>query len=223
LDSSTKTCSQCGGTKPAHDFKKTKLWCADCVRAYHAEWRRRPEVQERQRIHRERARLAQYGLDFNDYARMLEAQQHVCAICSERCKTGRQLAVDHCHTTGVTRGLLCSVCNLIVGRREHGRLKAENLTLAVDRYLAVYGYGSPVLAEGVGLGPLPSRRRRKKEKPYDPDSRAKRLTSVQVVEIRRRVAAGESRRALAREIGVANSTIVRIASGELWRDAVVPI
>ena len=35
----------------------------------------------------------------------------VCEICGKSCKTGRSLAVDHCHQTNQFRGLLCAVCN----------------------------------------------------------------------------------------------------------------
>jgi hypothetical protein len=222
LDSSTKACTRCGQDKPAHEFKKAKLWCADCQDAYFKEWRRRPDVKERQRAHRERAKLAQYGLDLDDYARMLEAQGSACAICHQQCKTGRRLAVDHDHATGITRGLLCTICNLIVGRREHGQLKREDWSRAADHYLATFGNGNPLLGEGVGLGPLPSRARRRVEKQKDPDARGKRFTTAQVAEIRRRIAGGESRRGLARELGVAHTTILRIASGQLWKDAPVP-
>jgi hypothetical protein len=61
------------------------------------------------------------GLD--DYSRMLDEQGGVCAICkrneSARAPgqtTSRHLAVDHCHSTGKIRGLLCTACNLIVGK-----------------------------------------------------------------------------------------------------------
>lgn len=48
---------------------------------------------------------------------MLEGQNHVCAICSRpetRGKT-KYLSVDHCHTTGKVRGLLCAKCNTVLG------------------------------------------------------------------------------------------------------------
>lgn len=57
-----------------------------------------------------------YGITADDYARMLEQQEHKCAICGiEQCASGRNFAVDHCHTTKVIRGLLCSNCNTSLG------------------------------------------------------------------------------------------------------------
>ncbi|MFC5214859.1 endonuclease domain-containing protein [Streptomyces coerulescens] len=63
----------------------------------------------------ERARewARQYGLDAATVLEMLEGQQRACAIC------GRHIAerfyIDHCHATGVVRGILCSNCNTALG------------------------------------------------------------------------------------------------------------
>jgi len=52
-----------------------------------------------------------YGISLSDYNSRLNAQGAVCAICHEKEPTGRALAVDHQHSTGHVRGLLCSRCN----------------------------------------------------------------------------------------------------------------
>ena len=47
---------------------------------------------------------------------MLENQNYKCKIClADNKKYKRQLAVDHCHTTGKIRGLLCTPCNISLG------------------------------------------------------------------------------------------------------------
>lgn len=52
---------------------------------------------------------ATYGLLPGEYDQLLEAQGGRCAICGG---TRRQrLSVDHCHATGLVRGLLCRMCN----------------------------------------------------------------------------------------------------------------
>ena len=48
----------------------------------------------------------------------MATQQDACAICRRRCATGRRLAVDHDHTTGRVRGLLCFRCNTSLARYE---------------------------------------------------------------------------------------------------------
>ncbi len=61
-----------------------------------------------------------YGIDLQDYGRMLESQNGVCAVCA-RPETQKQkgrvraLSVDHCHRTGKIRGLLCAGCNSGIG------------------------------------------------------------------------------------------------------------
>lgn len=46
-----------------------------------------------------------------DYQRLLDQQGGACAICEREC----ELVVDHCHQTGVVRGLLCGACNSGLG------------------------------------------------------------------------------------------------------------
>lgn len=55
----------------------------------------------------------QFTLD--EYQALLAAQAGICAICAKP-PTDRNLAVDHCHTTGMIRGLLCIPCNTGLGK-----------------------------------------------------------------------------------------------------------
>lgn len=61
-----------------------------------------------------------YGLTLQDYENLYVAQGGLCAICS-RPETKKlagkllRLCVDHNHTTGKVRGLLCSRCNVAIG------------------------------------------------------------------------------------------------------------
>jgi len=62
-----------------------------------------------------------YGIDYSLYQRMAEEQRHVCKICGEegfimnKERHKLKLVVDHCHTTGMVRGLLCHNCNRALG------------------------------------------------------------------------------------------------------------
>lgn len=62
------------------------------------------------------------GFEFTgeQYRALLRKQHGVCAICHEperRVIRGRvnRLSIDHCHTTGRVRGLLCTGCNRGLG------------------------------------------------------------------------------------------------------------
>lgn len=59
-----------------------------------------------------------YGITLEQYQELLAKQDGRCAIC----KRDRPLSVDHCHTTGRIRGLLCSSCNIVVGHIENDRM-----------------------------------------------------------------------------------------------------
>ena len=61
--------------------------------------------------HREKSYKRKYGLDLNGYVELLEAQNGACAICAGAHSDGRPLYVDHDHSTGKVRGLLCMGCN----------------------------------------------------------------------------------------------------------------
>jgi Recombination endonuclease VII len=57
---------------------------------------------------------SKYGIDLAEYQRLLEMQDGGCAICGR--KPGKTpLHVDHNHTTGIVRGLLCHQCNWYLG------------------------------------------------------------------------------------------------------------
>jgi len=58
-----------------------------------------------------------FGLTLEDYDLILEKQGGVCGVC-RREKPGERIynfAVDHCHSTGKIRGLLCTRCNIAMG------------------------------------------------------------------------------------------------------------
>lgn len=70
----------------------------------------------------EKERAAQmkyrYGVIYDDYLIMLEEQDQSCAICYtvfDPSSRGTSACVDHCHSTGKVRGILCGTCNTGIG------------------------------------------------------------------------------------------------------------
>ena len=64
------------------------------------------------------AALRRFGITAAVYDVLFASQGGVCAICRGGNKSGRRLAIDHCHETGKIRGLLCASCNVFLGRLE---------------------------------------------------------------------------------------------------------
>ena len=79
-------------------------------------WRdaNRELVRECGRNNTRKVLYARYGLAPGEYEKMLDDQDGRCAICGVE-PGARPLSVDHCHETGVVRGLLCHGCNTGIG------------------------------------------------------------------------------------------------------------
>lgn len=53
-----------------------------------------------------------YGITLGEYNALLRSQRGKCYICQRNAEVFKSsLAVDHSHTTGIVRGLLCPWCN----------------------------------------------------------------------------------------------------------------
>lgn len=59
-----------------------------------------------------------YNLTPEEWDKINEFQAGVCWICGKKQKSGKRLATDHSHKTGLVRGLLCSQCNRLLGKIE---------------------------------------------------------------------------------------------------------
>lgn len=113
----TMACRKCGREQPLDQFRPTKLprrrrVCRDCRLKRAAELTRLKQADRRAAY--QRYRCKQFGITPEDYDRMLEEQQGLCAIC--RRPLGRKgQTIDHCHRTGRVRGIVHSQCNLVIG------------------------------------------------------------------------------------------------------------
>ena len=57
--------------------------------------------------------IAALGCTPEKYQELLVEQGHKCKLCGKM--QTKRLAVDHCHSTGKVRGLLCTTCNAGLG------------------------------------------------------------------------------------------------------------
>lgn len=132
-----RTCTKCGESKSKTDFYKDskskdgfKFWCKVCSNSATKEWEnknkeKRREIKKRWRqnnrslskkIHRNSALKFKYGITQTEYEEILSHQGGVCACCSRFPDNKRNLGVDHDHSSGEIRGLLCDHCNVGIGR-----------------------------------------------------------------------------------------------------------
>lgn len=100
------------------------LTCRDCLpgstRPVKGLGRCATHLREEKKRRAERARELRlkkvYGLEPGEYAQIKAAQGGKCFICQRATGASKALAVDHDHTTGYVRGLLCGPCNQTVGQ-----------------------------------------------------------------------------------------------------------
>ena len=65
-----------------------------------------------------RGNLKRFNMTEEDFFEMFMVQDECCAVCgahNDDPKYARGLHIDHCHETGVVRGLLCHGCNTGIG------------------------------------------------------------------------------------------------------------
>lgn len=109
--------------------------CKESHAAYQKNYRSTPQGKLKVR----RMNLKKHGLSIDDYQRKAEAQNFLCAACGLP-ETGRNqhglvpLAVDHDHTTGQIRGLLCMRCNRTLGMLKDSTELIQKLLIYRSNY-----------------------------------------------------------------------------------------
>ena len=92
--------------------KRRWLICKDCERKRQAVYRsENPRVVYNQNCRKK------YGIEYDEFISIFNSQGNVCAICksSNSGRKGKKMCIDHCHTTGLVRGILCHKCNVAIG------------------------------------------------------------------------------------------------------------
>jgi len=121
-----KSCSRCGELKPLDGFHRKSRSksglnpeCKACACVRNKQWRQ--DNPEKVKANNARPRRDwhlrnKFGITEQQFEDLREVQGGVCAICDSPCETHPNLSVDHNHTTGANRGLLCFNCNVGVGK-----------------------------------------------------------------------------------------------------------
>ena len=137
MDKRGKICNTCKINKSFSEFQKDKSRktgtlsrCKTCVAAVYKKRHSDPKISgnkkkkqkeyyllSKTKITQREFRLRKvYKISSEIYDSLLLFQNECCAICGcSQLKNGRRLSIDHCHKTGIIRGLLCIKCNVGLG------------------------------------------------------------------------------------------------------------
>ena len=87
------------------------------------QWHERYKKRYRDPLKRRDSELRnKFGITLEDYNILLDKQKGCCLLCNRHySELVKALAVDHNHTTGKIRGLLCGPCNTRLGWFETSR------------------------------------------------------------------------------------------------------
>ena len=119
----TKSCKECKVEKPLTEYYYSKKGnhgklypdstCKSCKKISNKKWFK--ENKKKAQAFNLKSKLKKrYNMTVDEYNALLINQDGRCKICSKR-QARRSLAVDHCHSTNVIRGLLCDKCNMALG------------------------------------------------------------------------------------------------------------
>jgi len=112
------TCSKCAKTKLSTEYhvdKRAKSGhCGSCKQCVSLAKALDYKKHRGKRLAYRRSYL--YGVSQGGYKALQDKFKGLCGICGDVDGTGLALAVDHCHTSGKVRGLLCNNCNNGLGR-----------------------------------------------------------------------------------------------------------
>lgn len=123
-----RTCKRCQQTRPLTDFFKTahqdpsgipryRTVCKTCHMTYTLQWKQEHalELYDRRMASRERRyrtlKLKKYGLTEEQLCALELEAGGMCPLCLQE----KRLVVDHSHSTGQVRALLCATCNQGIG------------------------------------------------------------------------------------------------------------
>jgi hypothetical protein len=145
-----KICRCCSKEKTKDLFVKNHVFkdgidtiCLECSRNKVKIWRKEnPEkrkIQQQKESKKDYAHNKHLKHNFNitrkEYLEMFTAQEGNCAICNKnQLDFTKRLSVDHCHTTGKIRQLLCSSCNSVLGFAKEDSTILQNAINYIEKH-----------------------------------------------------------------------------------------
>ena len=144
-----KKCTKCELSKDAMEFYKKESRCKTCVNEIRrAKYNENPakyiervtkfRTENPEKIRDTKLKQA-YGVGIEYFDAKLKEQGGVCAGCGRDVKSVWKnkvvkMALDHCHSTGAPRGVLCIKCNRALGLLEENVQTMLNLIDYTNKY-----------------------------------------------------------------------------------------
>jgi len=138
MQEALKWCGRCKKHQSINLFAKCKTKkdglqerCTPCRKEHHqnTKFKRKKPTKEQKR----KWLIATYGINQAEFQKMLNKQNNSCAICKTT-EWGRPSpSIDHCHSTGLVRGLLCNNCNRALGLFKDDKEILKNATKYITR------------------------------------------------------------------------------------------
>ena len=122
-------CKGCAKVKQAVYYRKNRKEIIDRTTAY------QKNHPDQSRMFWQRHQGHRYGVSKMEYDVLFKCGAGQCWICHCEPDPKRRLAIDHNHTTGVVRGLLCRTCNFGIGSLKDNAALCESAASYLRRGL----------------------------------------------------------------------------------------
>jgi hypothetical protein len=149
-----KKCYRCEQVKPISEFGKSNHlkdgYCSNCkdcenkkARDNRAK-RKKEDPKKYKRINKNNNFKRLYGITLEEFDQMFERAGSQCEICSKglvkeregsKGPTDNVAVLDHCHTTGTVRAILCSQCNTALGLMKEDPTKIRQLADYAEKWV----------------------------------------------------------------------------------------
>ena len=79
-----------------------------------------------------------YGMTLEQFDALLEQQEGVCAVClsDNPSLNNGNWSIDHDHTTGAVRGIVCHHCNIMLGGARDNIDTLRNAVTYLERHIS---------------------------------------------------------------------------------------
>ena len=112
-------------------WSRIKAWRKANPKKYQAQWLRN----NKSMANRNADLIREYGIDLNEYNRMFQIQGGCCAIGGiHQSAQKRAMSVDHNHSTGKVRELLCVICNSTLGLLKEDKAILQNMISYLEKH-----------------------------------------------------------------------------------------